>query len=136
MTTESKARELWCPMVRHEGDDGGSFNRGFLDHNPLNKRKFDNTPSNGCFCIASECAMWRWDVMDAWQRFVRANVIDAQDIVAAKGPLFGQNVDGYEFVPWDDENDPQESPAGWLETKESMLARRAGYCGLAGKPVF
>ena len=52
--TEEEARMKWCPMVRYDGDDGGTFNRGVID--PLNKRK---DGSYVCNCIASECMWWK-----------------------------------------------------------------------------
>lgn len=50
-------------MVRHV-DEGGSFNRGVINGNPLNDDG-PNTPDRcrnmyGCNCIADKCAMWRW----------------------------------------------------------------------------
>lgn len=50
-----EAREKWCPMVRYDGDNGGTFNRGISE--PLNN-------GNGryvCNCIADECMWWKWD---------------------------------------------------------------------------
>jgi len=66
--TPEQALSLWCPMVRHEGNVGGSFSRGTLNSNPTNA----DTPVDevtapvpeqiyGCHCIADKCAMWRWD---------------------------------------------------------------------------
>lgn len=61
MHTVEQAKELWCPMVRHEGDNGGSFNRGSLNNNPTNRDSADSkTPIYGCQCIGDQCAMWRW----------------------------------------------------------------------------
>lgn len=39
--TEPEAREKWCPMVRFTNTTG-------------------RAPSDGDFCIASRCMMWRW----------------------------------------------------------------------------
>ena len=55
--TEQEARKLWCPMARFLDSDGDVANRWALsqsnDLNPL-----------PCRCIASECAMWRWNDED------------------------------------------------------------------------
>ena len=55
--TEELARTKWCPMVRFEGDSGGTFNRGV--NAPMNNPEISNT----CIpcCITSECMMWRDD---------------------------------------------------------------------------
>lgn len=51
-------------MVRHEGDNGGSFNRSMYNANPANKDEPNNRPIDeqkyGCHCVAGKCAMWRW----------------------------------------------------------------------------
>lgn len=61
MHTVEQAKELWCPMVRHEGGNGGSFNRGSLNNNPTNRDSaYSKTPIYGCQCIGDQCAMWRW----------------------------------------------------------------------------
>jgi hypothetical protein len=46
--TEGQAREKWCPMVRHSGEDNITDNSYFNDRIPPYAR-----------CIASECMMWR-----------------------------------------------------------------------------
>ena len=64
MHTEKQAKELWCPMVRHQGDGGASFNRSRYNSNPINadtdKTAERHQGTFGCHCIASKCAMWRW----------------------------------------------------------------------------
>jgi hypothetical protein len=59
MHTEEQAKHLWCPMVRHEGDSNGTFNRGWCPSNPLNSAG-QAEQSYMCNCLASGCAMWRW----------------------------------------------------------------------------
>lgn len=58
--TAEQATSLWCPLVRHDGDNGGSFNTGHRRQtDPLNTagRKNDHYTAG---CIANQCAMWRW----------------------------------------------------------------------------
>ena len=54
--TEAEARKKWCPMVRFDGDEGGTFNRGAAS---------DPTNINGghnfrCSCVGSRCMFWGW----------------------------------------------------------------------------
>lgn len=60
MHTETEAHGLWCPWVRHEGDQAGSFNRGWNPANPLNQTPNAAEASYLCNCIGSRCAAWRW----------------------------------------------------------------------------
>lgn len=60
MHTETEAHGLWCPWVRHEGDQAGSFNRGWNPANPLNQAPTAAEASYLCNCIGSSCAAWRW----------------------------------------------------------------------------
>lgn len=53
---ESEAGTKWCPMVRHEGNEGGSFSRGTRNSNPTNGG--DKDDFYRCNCIGSACAMW------------------------------------------------------------------------------
>ena len=56
MHTEDQAKKLWCPMVRMGDSDDSSPSNSVccvvkgLNRNPEWSR-----------CIASDCAMWRWD---------------------------------------------------------------------------
>ncbi len=49
---EKTAKSKWCPMVRHEGNEHGSFNRGGI---------FGLGKGYGCNCIASACMLWHDD---------------------------------------------------------------------------
>jgi hypothetical protein len=131
MNTENEARKLWCPMVRFaRSEDSGTFNRG-RNANALN----DHEQNDGalCNCIANQCAMWRWNKIPT-RKYLRAMNRAALTVDEAGSPLFGQNTTGFEFVPYNIEDDPHEDPAHWRETEESANARRTGWCGLAGKP--
>jgi hypothetical protein len=55
MPTEDEARKLWCPMARYaRGNDPPAYNRCDFDDEVV------ESPGS-CRCIASKCAMWRWD---------------------------------------------------------------------------
>jgi hypothetical protein len=53
MTTETKARELWCPMVRllSQGGDHVGYNRMHM---------MSAIDESSCRCVGSKCAMWLW----------------------------------------------------------------------------
>jgi hypothetical protein len=55
--TEAEAKTKWCPLVRHEGDMGGTFNRGRV-HGAINEHP-DNQGA-ACNCIGRACMAWRW----------------------------------------------------------------------------
>ena len=56
MHTPEQAAELWCPLVRLPAFSGGTSQGGYnhLAGATVNRTK------NGNFCIAGNCAMWRW----------------------------------------------------------------------------
>ena len=45
--TEKEAKTRWCPMVRRNVGWNRDMMHGKVD--------------DGCFCIASDCMMWRWE---------------------------------------------------------------------------
>jgi hypothetical protein len=65
MHTENDAKNLWCPLVQHEGKSGGSFSRGWSPGNPLNRARSEAEDSHLCNCIGSRCAVWRWTARPA-----------------------------------------------------------------------
>lgn len=120
MHTAEQAKELWCPMVRHEGGNGGSFNRGSLNNNPTNRDSADSkTPIYGCQCIGDQCAMWRWGEDRPMRRIVNANV-------------FNQNSPTSRNFILHDADELEREPSSYIETEEAADARRRGYCGMAG----
>lgn len=110
IVTEDHAKAMWCPQVRHEGDDGGTFNRGLLD--PVNLQRVP------CNCMGSSCMMWRWA-----QKPV--------DRMHAQQP-----VEGFEAISEEDALDFDMDRAFWLEPYERAQRRRHGYCGLAGSASY
>lgn len=122
MNTEAEARELWCPMVRAASgeEDSNACNAGTTEAN----RVFPFST-----CIASQCAMWRWDSARPRRYFIRAKCDNAEQEEFSGGPWAGRDVPaGWKFCPAEDDI------AGWIEPESAWLARRTGYCGLAGKP--
>lgn len=73
IVTVAEASEMWCPMVRHEGDVS-SFNRSARNSNPTcadissDTGKRTDTPIEeqkyGCHCVANKCMSWRWAPME------------------------------------------------------------------------
>lgn len=71
LLTIKQAEQVWCPMVRHEGD-AGSFNRSSTNCNPVNHEAGQiATQRYGCHCIADRCAMWRWEPTGTTHREAR-----------------------------------------------------------------
>jgi hypothetical protein len=61
MHTEEQAKELWCPEVRFSDPQPKleSANRW-----PIKDSSYGTMINpKACHCIASKCAMWRWDEM-------------------------------------------------------------------------
>jgi hypothetical protein len=50
LTTESIAKEKWCPHARLGDDDGSTYNRRYTD-------PYMPGPTQ---CLGSGCMMWRW----------------------------------------------------------------------------
>ena len=124
MNTEDEARTLWCPMVRHEGE-GGTFNRGWAAHNPLNLSADIKQAAFACNCIATRCSAWRWG------QPVSQPTLPCPDALATREP-----------------ERPADMPASWSfipcffgvtrahwAAPESAIPRR-GHCGLFGNPLI
>ena len=116
MHTEDDARKLWCPMARVNTDQGNTYydNRSDLVNGPTT------------LCIASVCAMWRWD------KDFHVKTRLCSDAFATTEPARPADLpaDWY-FVP---ASISLISPAQWAEPTNQSLKRRTGYCGLGGKP--
>lgn len=114
LMTEKDARTRWCPMARQPRFD--------LEVTALT-----------CNCMATRCPMWRWDevhTINLRRKFYQATGEDAAAVRQPPRPT--QVPHSWEWCPRDEE---QGEWAGWLEPEAEMLARRVGYCGLAGMPV-
>lgn len=64
MHTEEQALKLWCPMVRVHLPVNAVANRvsdASLRISDARDREYFNQQKEDCNCIASKCAMWRWD---------------------------------------------------------------------------
>jgi len=60
---EDKAKEKWCPFVRHF--TGNASDDYSID--PAANRWGKHLNPNPCRCIASDCMAWRWQLTrDGW----------------------------------------------------------------------
>lgn len=120
--TEQQAADKWCSMVRASagGEDNNACNAGTGirtgGRNPILAR-----------CIGSECMSWRWKDQHIYGKYVLADAPEA-----TKEPDRSANgiPETWVWQPFDGEDE-----ACWIEPEEETLARRTGYCGLAGKPT-
>lgn len=119
MNTEKQAMGLWCPMVRVDlGKVSGNMDDVYGVCGEWNT------------CIASNCAMWRWaDVTVARRRGTMSTAFEL-----TSEPLDERKErkipDSWEWV-----FDPEEGVQSWFEPESNALARRTGFCGLAGTPA-
>lgn len=78
-------------------------------------------------CVGKECAAWRWADIERQQMYVPDDCEDGAHPEPAERP---------EEVPptwkWQTGNDETQSPSGWMEPAGEAVAKRPGYCGLAG----
>ncbi|MEN6540861.1 MAG: hypothetical protein ABFC67_14735 [Mizugakiibacter sp.] len=118
MNTGTESRNLWCPMVRFSPIGEGENYKHSTTRNEFGR------------CIASQCAMWRWQRITGPEngglRFRQAGNPNAETEEQA-GPR-PKGCETWKFCP------PDMDPAGWVEPQANADARREGYCGLAGKP--
>ena len=122
MHTESQAKELWCPLVRHEGEAAGSFNRGWSPSNPLNHAAKPEETSYLCNCIGSRCAAWRWE------RRRDVGQVPCVDRRAKAEPSRPTEVPSmWIFIP----EVPGVLAAHWAEPERR--GPPLGYCGMIGR---
>ena len=79
-------------------------------------------------CLGSACMFWRWNpTVENRQKFHAVD--EAQATQEPERPHFIPA--DWRWCPYDDGDG---EPAGWLETEESVAARRLGFCGNAVRP--
>lgn len=147
LTTEAKARQNWCPMVRIARREvfevrrpavGGmevvheeQFIPGGCNRDALGGYGAAGVPLNSCKCYASACMMWRWDtdgINSLQRKRIETGVTERVD----EPPRPESMPASWEWCPYD----PSDGGgACWVEPEADMLARRVGYCGLAGMPL-
>jgi len=124
MHTETEAKNLWCPLVRHEGESAGSFNRGWAPHNPLNQTPANEEESYLCNCIGSRCMAWRWGRNE--------NQIDSHS-PGRRSPPDGRRIKDLastrEII-----NKISRLPPGQDDNLERHRVR-TGYCGMIGRSM-
>jgi hypothetical protein len=155
--TTEQARDLWCPMARvaqaGNVDIPVAYNRSLtkevkaaevvayasaeefkLGGEATGSKTImvmDATPgvSMAANCVGEKCAMWRWAEPEHAVHRVRVmcKQFDAQ--VEPERPA-GMNP-ALVFTPHEPGDD---GGACWVEPEHLWLARRRGYCGLAGRP--
>lgn len=124
--TEKEASTKWCPMQRNEV--ASEFKHGGAG-NPLPPGAVVNVwPGGKSSCQGSACMMWRWDTELRIRTHVCGNVMATTE--PAGMPI---NVPpNWIFHPFTGSHD---DPAHWAEPEAEAVARRRGYCGLAGPPI-
>lgn len=120
MHTPEQAKDLWCPMVRASNGNDQPANAG-------NSEAYRTPPF--ARCIGDKCAMWRWadTPSDIYRVRVMCNQFDAE-IEPARPAGMNPTLVFEPYVPGDD------CCACWVEPETTWLARRRGFCGLAGTP--
>jgi hypothetical protein len=128
LKTEKQAQEGWCPMVRSLArvHDAPMAPVAAANTYPYYS---DDRRAESVNCIGSRCMMWRWgDNFNLRQKFHQATGEDATATTEPPRPA-GVPAD------WTWEEYEGDGYSGWLEPEADMLARRVGYCGLAGHPL-
>lgn len=152
LLSQTEAREKWCPMVRMVRFESGDPNARLQD---LQVAGGCNTGGRaarvpqGCRCIASDCAMWRFqhEPDRSRRKLWYPRPIPGKEYVGhgphAKEP--GEEhrdprmpAEGLQWIPRYDGGDS----GAWVETNETYEARqrerddaRKGWCGLAGTAI-
>lgn len=141
-----EAKLLWCPMSRvaqaGNVDISTAYNRaltkevvpskvtlksedGEAEQHDVFLMKAVKSVSMAANCIGKQCAMWRWH-----DKANKGYIVMCKDSKAETEPERPAGLNpAFVFVPCDEDVD-----AHWIETEESWLRRRRGYCGLAGRP--
>lgn len=110
VVTEQEAKTKWCPHMTYCVNP----------HHVMDGLAAEYVQAK---CCASECMAWRWSESVPVFGFVGANKFYTYE---TERPAHIPET--WEFCPSDD------GPSCWAEPEEETLARRSGYCGLAGKP--
>jgi hypothetical protein len=105
--SEEQAKTRWCPWARTVALVGSTVNRV----------PEDGRPDSDCMCIASECMAWRWSETAYTER--------------RRSDTF---VEGWEHIP-PYSPDPRITEY-WIEPEGKRVARRRGYCGMAGEVEY
>jgi len=149
MMTKEQAAQAWCPMTRLVVLDAASnLTAGAA---PMNRGQ---VPGGVCIppavqCIADRCAMWRWSdplpeltEPEEWSPLDDAYDDDGmlQEVEPARPE--GVPADATWVQPTPPSEHGWQDGGYWVESEESVvkrhaveLAKRCGYCGLAGRPV-
>ena len=156
MNTTDQARQQWCPMVRVAFDlpirvyqpdmpptpstvgfvDGASRNAGGESHR-RNDPAYRASPDMRC--VADKCAMWRWqDPAPVARDRIEWTCYD-EDAPEQEPPKPPEVHPDAEWTPFDGTDD--ENGGYWTEPQSAVdaehaqaVAKRRGYCGLAGRP--
>lgn len=76
-------------------------------------------------CIGSECMAWRWKDQQIFRKYVLADDPEATE----EPDRYAKGIpETWVWQPFDGEDE-----ACWIEPENETLARRTGYCGLAGR---
>jgi hypothetical protein len=108
--TEKEAKEKWCPMARckidHDCADTIAVNRWS-----------DGAMIRGSLCVASDCMMWRWEIMECLtcrgKGIIRHGEVSSQSCFQCGNGKW--NIDN-DFIVG------------------TGTIKFGGYCGLGGKP--
>lgn len=88
LSTEVEAKQLWCPMVRiarRETVDRSASSAPDVVGGCNSDALGGNRIPASCRCVASQCAMWRWDNFDLSLNDVLAGVRPARGYCGLAG---------------------------------------------------
>ena len=109
--TEQEAKTKWCPHMPY-------------CVNPHQVAVVSAAEYKQTRCCASGCMMWRW-----------AESVQEYGLIDTASKFYTTETERPAHIPktWNF-RPSDEGPSCWAEPEEETLARRKGYCGLAGKP--